>query len=62
MTKRAARFLQREGGEVLEWIDVTVVGDREPMVLILTPCCDYCGRLSPAAQCRSCGASVVRAS
>jgi len=56
MTLRTARALEREIGAALEWINVTEFGDAEPMVLITTPRCAYCGRLNPRDRCVTCGA------
>lgn len=60
LTERQAELLNRRFGGALEWVEVTQFGDREPMVEVTTPRCDYCGTLNPTGECGACGASVLR--
>ena len=55
-TQREARALEEEIGAQLDWLEVTQYGDDGPMLLCISPVCDCCGRVAPAAQCGSCGA------
>lgn len=59
LTRAEARALEGAAGAGLDFLDVTVFGDREPMFLLLTPRCAYCGRPRPEARCLSCGAGVI---
>lgn len=60
ITRRAALLLAQALGHPLSLIDVTAFGDPEPMVIVTTPRCDYCGCFNPTGHCRACGASVLR--
>lgn len=59
VTLRQARQLEKRLGMKLGWVDITIYGDPEPMVLMTTPRCDYCGMPDPTGHCQSCGASVL---
>lgn len=57
-------FTQSEVQEIeaihgpLEWIEITSYGDPEPLFLLQTGRCPYCGSVKPEARCIACGAGV----
>ena len=57
MTEREA-LAMREELPGLCFVDVTIHGDSERMVVITSPRCAYCGSWSTEAHCNKCGASV----
>lgn len=60
LSLRQAELLNRRVGGGLDWVETTEFGDREPMVEVTTPRCEYCGTPNPTGDCRACGASVLR--
>jgi hypothetical protein len=55
-TQREALALEDDIGTSLDWVDVTTHGDRERMLLLISPRCAYCDRVAPNARCGGCGA------
>jgi hypothetical protein len=56
LTFPAVWALEQRVGARLRVVEVTKYSDPEPMFLLLTPRCAYCGQPNPRPRCIFCGA------